>query len=64
MLCVREIVEPLPQDVTDYASDNPSDDEKPQQEVNDKEAAQKTEQAEVNTVVKKMTGDNKGTPEF
>lgn len=63
MLCVREIVEPMPQDVTDYASDNQSDDEKPQQEVNDKEAAQKTEQAD-NTVVKKMTGDNKGTPEF
>lgn len=68
MLCVREIVEPMPQDVMDYASDNPSDDDKPQQEANDKEAAQKTtaeaEHADVNTVLKKLTGDNKRASEF
>lgn len=69
MLCVREVVEPMPQFAMDYASDNPSDDDKPQQEANDKEAAQKTttetEQADHdNTVVKKLTGDNKGTSEF
>lgn len=69
MLCVREVVEPMPQDAMDYASDNPSDDDKPQQEANDKEAAQKTttetQQADRdNTVVKKLTGDNKGTSEF
>lgn len=69
MLCVREVVEPMPQDAMDYASDNPSDDDKPQQEANDKEAAQKTttetEQADRdNTVVKKLTGDNKGKSEF
>lgn len=58
----------MPQDVTGDTSDNPSDEDKPQQEENDKKAALKTtteaEQADVNTVVKKLTGDNKGTSEF